>query len=53
MTLKQLIIPRGGAYTAPSAEEIAIVSSTPLANSGGLQDLGNVEPGDNDVFPID
>ena len=24
MTVKQLIIPRGGAYTAPSAEEITL-----------------------------
>ena len=41
MTVKQLIIPRGGAYTAPSAEEIAIEQSACLCES----QFGLVIPG--------
>lgn len=39
MTINHLNIPRGGAYTAPSAEEIAIEQSACLC----LSDLDSLE----------
>lgn len=53
MIIKNLHIPHGGVYTAPSVEVVTLLARTPLASSVGLDDMYNVEPVDNDVFPVD
>lgn len=54
MTIKHFDIPRGGAYTAPSAEEIALNPLMPLASSILLLEMEDVDPlGGKDVFDLD